>query len=159
MAQRDKRISALKRLQSLQRASQKHRKKLADILSTTDKAFRPFPGRPALEEYKEFSELPNIIVRIAQQYASSDPRRRAELLTLPSTLDDLQAALSKEGLEIKRATLYTRLVPKRKDSAHGKRHIRVVPVQLRKPQFDARKQHVSARYCFALSKMLRELAS
>ena len=92
-----------------------------------------------MEDYDDFKDLPDMIVRVAQQYAAADPKRRAELLTLPNSLDDLQAALKKEGLEIKRATLYTRLIPRRKNSAHGRRHINVVPVQLRKMQFDGRK--------------------
>ena len=150
---------ALKRCRALQRASRKHRKKIAAILNMADKPFRPFPGRPPLEDYKEYSELPNIIVRVAQQFAAADSRRRAELLMLPSTLDDLQAALMKQGIEIKRAALYLRLVPRRANSSHGRRHVRVVPVQLRKPQFSGRKEHVSARFCFAMSRMIRELAS
>ena len=128
-------------------------------MKSADKAFRPFPGRPALEEYEEFKELPKLILRVAQQFAAADPKRRAEILTLPKTLNELQLALSKDGLEIKRATLYTRLLPRRKNSAHGRRHINVVPVQLRKPQFDGRKKHVSARFYFAVNRMIRELAS
>ena len=157
--QRKKCMVAIKRCQALQRASRKHRKKLAVILSSVEKPIRPFPGRPALEEDEKFSGLPDLIVRVAQQLSAADPRRRAEILTLPKTLDDLKEALRKEGLDVNRATLYTRLIPRRKNSTHGKRHIRVVPVQLRKPQFDGRKKHVSARFCFALSKMIRELAS
>ena len=103
--------------------------------------------------------LPDLIISVAQQYAAADPKRRAEILTIPNKLDNLQAALSKQGLEIKRATLYTRLIPRRKNSQHGRRHINVVPVQLRTPQFNARKEHVSARFCFAVNRMIRELAS
>ena len=153
-------MSALKRCKSLQRASRKHRKKVAKILMENAKQpTRPFPGRPPLEDFDEFKALPDLIVRVAQQYAAADPRRRAEVLTLPSSLDDLQAALKKEGLEIKRATLYTRLIPRRKNSSHGRRHINVVPVKLRRPQYDGRKTHISARFCFTVDKMLRELAS
>ena len=159
LKQQKKCIVALNRCKSMQRASRKHRKKLAIIMNSAKRSFRPFPGRPALEEYDEFQKLPELILRVAQQYAAADPKRRAEILTIPNTLDELQLALSKEGLEIKRATLYTRLLPRRKNCAHGRRHINVVPVQLRKPQFDGRKKHVSSRFCFAVNRMIRELAS
>ena len=78
---------------------------------------------------------------------------------MPKSLVELQAALKKEGFDVIRATLYTRLIPRRKNSAHGRRHINVVPVQLCKPQYDGRKSHVSARFCFTVDRMLRELAS
>ena len=159
LQQQKKCVAALKRCKALQRASRKHRKKIASIMKLANKAFRPFPGRPALEEYEEFKELPTLILREAQQYAAADPKRRAEILTIPNTLNELQLALSKKGLEVNRATLYTRLLPRRKNCAHGRRHINVVPVQLRKPQFSGRHKHVSARFCFAVNRMIRELAS
>ena len=149
----------LKRCKSLVRASRKQRRNKAAILNSSAKPLRPFPGRPPLEDTKEFAELPTLIVKIAQRYASADPKRRAEMLTLPKTLDDLVEALKKEGMKVERSALYMRLIPKRRNSSYGKRHVRVVPVQLRKPQYDGRKKHISARYCFATSLMLRELAS
>ena len=116
-------------------------------------------GRPSLEESYKYKGLPSLIVRVAQQQAAGDPRRRAELLSLSKTLDDLKAELEKDGLEVKKSTLYMRLIPRRENIKYGKRHGRVVPVQLRKPQFDGRKDHVAARYCFATSRMIRKLSS
>jgi len=159
LQQQKKCVSALKRCKSLQRASRKRGKKIASIMKLANKPFRPFPGRPPLEDSEEFKELPDLILRVAQQFAAADLKRRAENLTIPKTLDELQLALSKDGLEIKRATLHTRLLPRRKNSAHGRRHINVVPVRLRKHQFAGRKKHVSARFCFAVNRMIRELAS
>ena len=112
-----------------------------------------------MEDSPRYQGLPDLIVRVAQQQAAADPKRRAEILTLSRTLDDLKEELEKEGLEIKRSTLYMRLVPRRSNSFYGKKHVRVVPVQLRKPQYDGRKKHVSARFCFATNRMIRELAS
>ena len=68
------------------------------MLKSANRPLRTFPGRPPLEDYDDFKDLPDMIVRVAQQYAAADPKRRAELLTLPNSLDDLQAALKKEGL-------------------------------------------------------------
>ena len=67
-------------------------------MKSANKSCRPFPGRPPLEDYDEFKNLPALIIRVAQQYAAADPKRRAEILTLPTTLDSLQAALSKDGI-------------------------------------------------------------
>ena len=156
---KDKCVADLKRCQSLVKASRKHRQQHALLLRSINKAPRPAPGRPPLEDREGFKELPDLIVRVAMQLASADPRRRAELYTIPKSLDDLQESLKKEGLNIKRSALYMRLVPRRKNSLYGKRHVRVVPVQLRKPQYDGRKKHVSARFCFSVSLMVRELAS
>lgn len=152
-------VKELNRCKVSVRASQKRRVKLAQILKSSGFPLRPVVGRPPVEESEEFKELPDLIVRVAQQQAAADPRRRAELLTLSRSLDDLKKELEKEGLKIKRSTLYMRLIPRRKNSIYGKRHVRVVPVQLRKPQFDGRKKHVAARFCFATGRMIRELAS
>ena len=158
LKKREELVKALKRCRTVAKAQRKHRLKVKRALETV-KPVRSIPGRPALEESEKFKGLPDLILRVAQQYGAADPKRRAELLSLPKTLDDLQMELAKEGLEVKRSTLYMRLVPRRKDSRYGKRHVRVVPVQLRKPQYDGRKQHVSARFCFATGRMIRELAS
>ena len=159
MKSKDRCVAELKRLQSLVKASRKHRRQQSLILKSISKPSRPAPGRPPLEDSEEFKELPDLIVRVAIQLAAADPRRRAELYSIPKTLDDLQEELRKQGMVIKRLALYMRLGPRRKNSVYGKRHVRVVPVQLRKPQFDGRKTHVSARFCFSVSLMLRELAS
>ena len=149
----------LKRCKSLVKASRKHRRQQTIILKSIKKPRRPAPGRPPLEDSEEFKELPTLILRIASQCAAADPRRRAELLSLPKSLNDLREMLKQEGMDVKPSTLYMRLIPRRKNSIYGRRHVRVVPVQLRKPQYDGRKRHVSARFCFAVGLMLRELAS
>ena len=159
LKKRDQLIKDLNRCQTMMRASKRRRARVAEILKSTNNPPRPFPGRPPLEDSTEYKELPDLIVRVAQQQAAADPKRRAEILSLSKTLDDLKKELEKEGMEIKRSTLYMRLIPRRKNSIYGRRHVRVVPVQLRKPQFDGRKEHVSARFCFATSKMIREFAS
>ena len=156
---KDKCVLELKRLQSMVKASRKQRRQNAVILNSAGKRPRQFPGRPPLEDSDKFSDLPNLIIKIAQKYAAADPKRRSELVTLPKSLDDLVEALKKEGMEVKRSALYMRLIPRRRNSSNGKRHVRVVPVQLRKPQYDGRKKHISARFCFATSLMLRELSS
>ena len=50
---KDKCIAALKRCRSLQKASRKHRRKMAKIMDSIERPMRPFPGRPALEEYNQ----------------------------------------------------------------------------------------------------------
>ena len=56
-------------------------------------------------------------VKIAQRYASADPKRRAEMLTLPNSLDDLVEALKKEEIAVERLALYMRLIPKTRNSS------------------------------------------
>ena len=94
-------MRALKRCKTLIKAQRKHRQKVALALKSV-KPVRPAPGKPPLEENEKFEELPNLIVRLAQQHCAADPRRRAEILALPKTLDDLRTLLAKEGLEVKR---------------------------------------------------------
>ena len=55
----EKCMAELKRLQSLVKASRKHRREQAKILRTINKFPRPAPGRPPLEDREEYKELPD----------------------------------------------------------------------------------------------------
>ena len=157
LRERNKLKSRLARLRSLSKGQKKYREKRKKIL-VDNSLVRPASGRPPLEE-SGLSRLPLVILKIAGKESAADPRRRSEVLSIPRTLNDLKDELEKEGIIVKRSTLYTRLVPRRSTSAEGKRHNRCVPVQLRRAQFDGRHEHVSARFCFSTVRMLAELAS
>ena len=86
------------------KASRKHRRQQSLLLNSISKPPRPAPGRPPLEDSEEFKELPNLIVRVAMQLAAADPRRRAEIYSIPKTLADLQEELGKQGMIIKKQT-------------------------------------------------------
>ena len=79
---------------------------------------REKPGRPPVED--TYPDLHNVIVQIATATAGADGKRRTDILEACHTLDDLRAALRKEGYVLSRNALYLRLVPRRSDSNEGK---------------------------------------
>ena len=95
-------------------------------------------GRPPLEN--TYPELHKVIVELATAGASADFRRRTDILNACMTLDDLTSALVKEGYNLSRQALYLRLVPTRIDSMDGKKHVRTVPVKIRRAKNSLRKK-------------------
>ena len=51
--------------------------------------------------------------------AGEDSRRRTDVISSCKKLDDLHAALRKEGYVLSRQALYLRLIPRRVDSQEG----------------------------------------
>ena len=86
------------------------------------------PGRPPIED--SFPQLHETIVKIASSLAGADDKRRTDILEACHTLDDLRAALLKEGYNLSRSALYYRLVPGKSNSTEGKKHVRTVPVKI-----------------------------
>ncbi|CAF4717578.1 unnamed protein product, partial [Rotaria sp. Silwood2] len=133
----------LKRLQAKQRASNRYRdkrRKIVEYLYETKpelhphlkKIYRPGGGRPRIEE--QCPDLLQIIEEIAKVDGASDDRRRSETIRPCLTLDDLREKLKQRGYDIKRTTLYYRLLPHRASSRDGRRHINTAPVRLRRAQ-------------------------
>ena len=81
------------------------------------------------------------------------------MLTSITTLDELAEKVKDFGFHLSRQTLYLHLLPRRKNSHHGRRHHHTVPVKLCRPQEDLRVKHPAARYCLALNRQLKQLAS
>ena len=68
--------------------------------------------------------------------------------------------MKKLGFEdISRQSLYHRLVPRRADSVHGKRHVETVPVKLAKAKNTARNRHEDANFTFATKGYMKCIAS
>ena len=148
----------LKRLEKKAEWERKNRlkvkEKLQDLskLNPNDKVLksmtRGVPGRPPIETDQpallstilgkwilEFivSYLEKIIsffLEIVQPSSLADERRRSEMIRSVRTLDDLQSGLESLGFELSRATTYLRLMPRKGNTIHGKRHVKTVPVKL-----------------------------
>jgi hypothetical protein len=114
-------------------------------------------GRPPLEDC--YPDLHKAIVAIVSAGAGADSRRRTDVLNACLTIDDLRDALSKDGYELSRQALYLRVIPKRKDSADGKKHVRTVPVKIRRAKNNLRRKHVDADFTFATKEYLKNIAS
>ena len=88
-------------------------------------------GRPPLED--QFPGFSAALLEVANALAGAHPKRQAESLQLPLSLDDLVIKMDKAGFKVKRSTAYLRLLPHRSSSLEGQRHIRTIPVRLAKP--------------------------
>jgi len=114
-------------------------------------------GRPALEE--DQPELLSAIKQIASVNSSADDRRRSEAINSCTTLDALTETLHDQGFNLSRAAAYLRLIPRRANTEHGKRHVSTVPVKLARPQNTLRKFHEDADFCFATVSYAKDVCS
>ena len=96
-------------------------------------------GRPPIED--SIPQLHETIVKISSSLAGADGKRRTDILEACHTLDDLCAALLKEGYNLSRSTLYYRLAPRKSNSTEGKKHVRTVPVKIRRAKNNIRARH------------------
>ncbi|UJR34218.1 hypothetical protein I4U23_021624 [Adineta vaga] len=168
IADRKKKAYEIKRLQSKQRASNKYRnkqKKIVDNLLESkpelqpqlNKLYRRGVGRPRVEE--QCPDLLQIIEEIAKVGGASDDRRRSETIRPCLTLDDLREKIKQRGYDIKRTTLYYRLLPHRASSIEGRRHNQTVPVRLRRAQNDEHGKHEDGHFATATIRYMKDLAS
>jgi len=165
---RDKKAFELKRLQSKQRSSNRYRdkkKKIIEHLFETKpelhpqlkKLYRGGTGRPRVEE--QCPDLLQIIEEIAKVGAATDDRRQSEIIRPCLTLDDLSEKIKQRGYDIKRTTLYYRLLPHRPKSIDGRRHVYTVPVRLRRAQNDDRGKHEDGHFATATIRYVKDLIS
>ena len=66
------------------------------------------PGAP-MKVYNP--ELKDAIARIARTGSAAHERRRSEVIRTVKTLDQLTAALRREGFYLQRSSVYLRLIP------------------------------------------------
>ena len=159
------------KLRNLISNSQKQRKRHAEkkqmIAELADKSpinstkLRKFvnklPGRQPHENL--YPDLRLDIIDLATVGAGSDSRRQTDVLNSCKTLDDLHATLRKEGYILRMRALYFRLIPRSADSQEGKRHVRTVPVKLRKAKNTLRNRHADADFTFAINRQMRDIVS
>ncbi|CAF2873837.1 unnamed protein product [Rotaria sp. Silwood2] len=168
MKDRKKKGFELKRLQSKQKSSDQYRIKRKQIVQhlfetkpelhpQLNKLYRRGTGRPRVEE--ECPDLLQIIEEIAKVGGASDDRRRSETIRPCLTLDDLREKIKQRGYDIKRTTLYYRLLPHRAKSRDGRRHVNTVPVRLRRAQNDDHRRHEDGHFATATIRYMKDLAS
>ena len=99
--QRKRRMEEKEARMKLAAESEENAKKLK-------KFTRDQPGRPPFED--TYPDLHEAIVALVSAAAGADRHCRTEVLNAYHTLDDLRAALLKEGYFFSRQTLYLRLI-------------------------------------------------
>ena len=105
------------------------------------------------------TDLHQAIIDHVTTGAGADSHRRTDGLNSCKTLDDLHAALLKEGYVLSRQALCLRLIPRRADGQEGKRHVRTFPVKLRKAKTNLRNRHADADFTFSIKTQMRDILS
>lgn len=103
------------------RKRKKEREKEISIVQTGT-YHEPTAGRP---KKIDDDALISAITDIAIAGSAADERRRTEIINTCKTLDDLVNKLKGLGYDIKRSSVYLRLIPRRIDSIEGQRHKKV----------------------------------
>ena len=101
----------------------------------------------------------SVMMEIINARCVADPKRRSEVGGANMSIPQLASEMERRGYKFSTQTYYLRLEPRRKNSAHGRRHVHTVPVKLARAQENARKPHVAARFCLATARMLKEAAA
>ena len=96
-------------------------------------------GRPPIET--DQPGLLEAICDIVQGSSAADDKRRSEILRTTRTLSDLVGKLSDIGYILSRTTAYYRLMPSSVKTRDGRRHVRIVPVRLLRPERNLRKKN------------------
>ncbi|KAG5893766.1 hypothetical protein JTB14_005433 [Gonioctena quinquepunctata] len=147
-------------------AQKKHRngmkRKLEDICHENPEIkkrlfLRDSVGRPSLEN--DQPSLLKTIADIALFGSAADDRRRTESIRSVKTLDELTQELRKIGFDISRGGTYLRLIPRKSNSAEGRRHVSTVPVKLIRAQNDHHKSHLDSNFAETSIHYLENIAS
>ncbi|CAH2100804.1 unnamed protein product [Euphydryas editha] len=120
-------------------------------------SLRDSVGRPNLESNQP--SLLKTIADIAFFGSAADDRRRTESIRSVKTLDELTQELRKIGFDISRSGTYLRLIPRKSNSAEGRRHVSTVPVKLIRAQTDHHKSHLDSKFAETSIHYLENIAS
>ncbi|CAF2849835.1 unnamed protein product [Rotaria sp. Silwood2] len=161
--QKKQRTTDLKRLQSKQRASTRYRERKKrrveqlcasnpEVAAELSKIFRPSNRGMQIDE--DCPDLLQIIAEIARVGGAADNKGKACV-----SLDDLKDKIKERGYEIRKSSLYYRLMPNRALSHDGKKHVVTVPVRLRKLQgTEQPPQHEDSHFTAAALRHIKDLA-
>ena len=114
------------------------------------------PGRPTKYDSADLIEA---ICRIAIPGSAAHERRRNEVIRTVKTLDQLTAALNREGYDLKRSSVYLHLLPRNAKTIEGKRHINTAPVKLLTAQNSKHADHISQYFARSSIRSLEEIAT
>ncbi|KAK4886935.1 hypothetical protein RN001_003206 [Aquatica leii] len=124
----------------------------SECLATT----RSKPKPPLVDSQPALLET---IINIAIHGSAADERRRTEMIRSCFTLNDLHERLLLMGFQISRNSTYLHLLPRVSNTQEGRRHVRIVPVKLARPQTQMHKKHENGEFCAATIRYLESLAS
>ncbi|KAG5889384.1 hypothetical protein JTB14_005084 [Gonioctena quinquepunctata] len=147
-------------------AQKKHRdgikRKIEDICHENPEikkrlSLRDSVGRPSLEN--DQPSLLKTIANIALFGSAADDRRRTEYIRGVETLDELTQELRKIGFDNSRGGTYLCLIPRKSNSAEGRRHVSTVPVKLIRARNDHHKSHSDSNFAETSIHYLENIAS
>ena len=118
---------------------------------------REKPGQPPIAEMQP--ALLETIINIAIYGSAADERRRTEMMRSCRTLRDLHQELLSMDFHLSESATYLHLLPRASDTNEGKRHVRTVPVKLKKPQAELNKTHIDTEFCTSTIRNLESVAS
>ncbi|CAF0874627.1 unnamed protein product [Rotaria sordida] len=165
--QKQRRTTDLKRLQSKQRASTRYREKQKrqveklcasnpQVAVELSKAFRPTITTTRMQFENDCPNLIQIIAEIACIGGVSDDSNKGKKRL---SLESLQDAIKVRGYEIRKSSLYYRLMPQRALGQDGKKHVLTVPVRLRKMQgIEPLPKYEDSHFTAASWKHIKDLA-
>ncbi|CAH1105641.1 unnamed protein product [Psylliodes chrysocephalus] len=91
--------------------------------------------------------------------SAADDKRRTESIRKVKTLDECTQELRKIGFDISRSGTYLRLIPRKSNSAEGRRHVSTVPVKLIRAQTNHHKSHLDSKFVETSIHYLENIAS
>uniref|UniRef100_A0A8C4PZQ8 C2H2-type domain-containing protein n=1 Tax=Eptatretus burgeri TaxID=7764 RepID=A0A8C4PZQ8_EPTBU len=144
-----------------QRIRRRELKKKLSKLADENPSFQNFArgkrGRPSLQ--KDQPELLDAIKEIAMADGVTDDSQETECIRPCRTLNELTEELHRRGFQISRAATYLRLMPKRSDTEHGKRHVTTVPVKLKRTPKSQRKPPADTYFTSTTMSYINDLCS
>ena len=104
-------------------------------------------------------ELISAFAKIVITGFAAHELRRSEVIRTVKTLDQLTAALRSEGFDLRRSSIYLRLIPRNDFSIEGKRHVNTAPVKLLHSENSKHSSHVGAMFARSAIRHLEEVAA
>ena len=95
--------------------------------------------RPRIE-YDQ-PELLSIILKIVEASSATDDRRREGCLRTATTLDGFHSELKNLGFSLSKSETYLQLLPRRRNTSEGYRHVQIVHVKLTRPENNLQKEN------------------
>ena len=102
-------------------------------------------------------ELIAAISRIATSGSAAHERHQSEIIWTVKTLQQLIKVLNRDDYNLKRSSVYLRLLPKNGRTREGKQHVTTVPVNLISAKNSKHQSHPGTKFARATITALEEL--